>query len=205
MLLKSTSQDLFNTALVDVSTGQPAFHLSTNVVPGPSSGPVRRQTEIHDGDGIVVGMIDWVGRMPQNILLGDESVGGLVDLFGSDTIQFIPKEISIPTRFDTEYIWTATPDSLYLLDYDSDKRQAQLHTHAPALKSTHAPIPGRGAAYLELSPHPLGLAPPVEILVSLLMLDILRRGRFGLPPYMFGPPSRLQAVWSRLRPRRNTV
>ncbi|KAJ7709591.1 hypothetical protein B0H17DRAFT_915143 [Mycena rosella] len=205
MLLKFTSQDLFDTALVDVSTGKPVFHLRTNVVPGPSSGLVRRQTEIRDGGGAIVGTIEWLGRVPQDIRLLDESVGGLVDLFASDTIQFIPKEISIPTRFDTEYIWTATPEALYLLDYDSDTRQAQLHTHAPALKATHAPIPGRGAAYLELSPHPLGLAPPVEILVSLLMLDVLRRGRFGLPPYAFAPPSRLQAAWSRLRPRRNTV
>ncbi|KAJ7137660.1 hypothetical protein C8R44DRAFT_765872 [Mycena epipterygia] len=205
MLLKFTSQDLFDTTLVDVATGQPAFHLATTVVPGPSSGPVRRQTEIRDGLGAIVGTISWLGRVPQNITLLDESVGGLVDLFASDTIQFIPKEISIPTRFDTEYLWTATPDALYLLDYDSDTRQAQLHTHAPALKSTHAPIPSRGAAYLELAPHPLGLAPPVEILVSLLMLDILRRGRFGLPPYAFAPPSRLQMAWSRFRPRRNTV
>jgi hypothetical protein len=92
-----------------------------------------------------------------------------------------------------------------LLDYDSDTRMAQLHMHAPALKATHAPIPGRGAAYLEISEHPLGLAPPVEILVSLLMLDILRRGRFGLLPYAFAPPSRLKQAWARLRPRRNTV
>ncbi|KAJ7085785.1 hypothetical protein B0H15DRAFT_782882 [Mycena belliarum] len=205
MLLKFTSQDLFNAALVDVSTGKPVFHLSTNVVPGPSSGPVRRHTEISDGEGAIVGSVGWIGRVPHDIVLGDETVGGLVDLFASTTLQFIPKEISIPTRFDTEYVWTATPETLYLLDYDSDTRQAELHMHAPAFKSKHAPIPGRGATYLELSPHPLGLAPPVEIIVSLLMLDILRRGRFGLPAYMFGPPSRLQAVWSRLRPRRNTV
>lgn len=92
-----------------------------------------------------------------------------------------------------------------LLDYDSDTRMAELHMHAPALKATHAPIPSRGAAYLELSEHPLGLASPVEILVSLLMLDILRRGRFGLPPYTFAPPSLLKQAWARLKPRRNTI
>ncbi|KAJ7157005.1 hypothetical protein C8R43DRAFT_1125561 [Mycena crocata] len=204
MLLKFTSQDLFDTALIDVSTGKPAFHLSTAVVLGPSSGPVRRQTEIRDGAATIVATISWVGRVPQHITLLDESVGGLVDLFAASTIQFIPKEMSIPTRFDTEYLWTATSDSLYLLDYDSEKRMAELHTHAPALKATHTPIPSRGAAYLEIAPHPLGLAPPVEILVSLLMLDILRRGRFNLPPYAFAPPSRLKQAWSRLRPRRNT-
>ncbi|KAJ6525739.1 hypothetical protein B0H19DRAFT_1198823 [Mycena capillaripes] len=205
MLLKFTSQDLFDTALIDVATGQPAFRLATTIVAGPSSGPIRRQTEIRDGAGAIVGAIDWVGRVPQAIALLDEPVGGLVELFASNTIQFIPKEISIPTRFDTEYLWTATPDSLYLLDYDSDTRMAQLHMHAPALKATHAPIPSRGAAYLELSSHPLGLASPVEILVSLLMLDILRRGRFGLPPYAFAPPSLLKQAWARLRPRRNTI
>ncbi|KAF8211889.1 hypothetical protein K438DRAFT_1805523 [Mycena galopus ATCC 62051] len=185
MLLKFTSQDLFDTALVDVATGQSVFHLSTSITAGPSSGLVRA----------IVATIGWVGRVPQTITLLDESVGGLVDLL----------QISIPTRFDTEYLWTATPDSLYLLDYDSDTRMAELHMHAPALKSTHTPIPGRGATYLELSPHPQGLAPPVEILVSLLMLEILRRGRFGLLPYSFAPPSRLKKAWARLRPRRNTV
>ncbi|KAJ7510158.1 hypothetical protein B0H11DRAFT_1790378 [Mycena galericulata] len=205
MLLKFTSQDFFNTTLVDVATGLPAFQLATTILPGPSSGPIRRQTEIRDRLDRTAGTIGWVGRVPQDITLLDETVGGLVDLFASSTIQFIPKELTIPTRFDTEYLWTATPEELYLLDYDSDRRMAELHMHSAAFRSTHKPIPGRGAAYLELSTHPLGLAPPVEILVSLLMLDILRRGRFGLPPYAFASPSRLQRAWSRLRPRRNTI
>ncbi|KAJ7343162.1 hypothetical protein DFH08DRAFT_781632 [Mycena albidolilacea] len=205
MLLKFTSEDLFDTELVDVATGQLAFRLSTAVLTGPSAGLVRRETEIRDGAGAIVATIGWKGRSPESITLLDESVGGLVELFASSTIQFIPKEISIPTRFDTEYLWTATPDSLYLLDYDSDTRMAQLHMHAPALKATHAPLPGRGAVYLELSPHPQGLAPPVEILVTLLMLDILRRGRFNLTPYAFAPPSRFRKAWARIRPRRNTI
>jgi hypothetical protein len=97
MLLRFTSQDLFESVLVDVATCQPAFHLSTTVVAGPSAGPVRRQTEIRDGAGAIVGTIGWVGRVPQSITLLDESVGGLVDLFASSTIQFMfvsfPKEI----------------------------------------------------------------------------------------------------------------
>ncbi|KAK7037977.1 hypothetical protein R3P38DRAFT_2903729 [Favolaschia claudopus] len=206
MLLKFTSQDLFNTALVDVATTQPVFHLSTNVLTaGPSSGKLCRETEISDAAGRVVATIEWMGRVPQKITLFDECVGGLVDLFASNTVQIIPKQISIATRFDTEYFWTATPDSVYLLDYDSNTRMAQLHIRAPALKATHAPISGRGSTYLELSPHPQNLASQVEILVSLLMMDILRRGRFDLPAYSFGPPSRLQQAWARLRPRRNTI
>ncbi|KAJ7286125.1 hypothetical protein C8J57DRAFT_1663878 [Mycena rebaudengoi] len=182
MLLKFTSQDMFNTTLVDVSTGVPVFHLATAVMPGPSSskGPCR---------------------VPRHITVLDESVGGLIELFGTETVQFIPKELTIPTRFDTEYLWTATPSSLYLLDYDSDERRAQLHLHAPTSQPTH--VCARSAGFLELAPHPHGLAPPVEILVSLLLLDILRRGRFGLPAYEFAPPSRLQRVLTRLR--RNTV
>ncbi|KAJ7632867.1 hypothetical protein FB45DRAFT_1026992 [Roridomyces roridus] len=206
MLLKFTSsQDLFNTTLVDVATGQLSFQLATTILAGPSSGPVRRQTEIRDHLDNIVGVIGWVGRVPQDITLLDESVGGLVELFASNTVQFIPKEMSIPTRFDTEYLWTATPNELYLLDYDTETRMAELHMHSPGLKAKHQPIPGRGAAYLELSAHPQGLAPPVEILVSLLMLDILRRGRFGLSPYTFAPPSRIQQAWSRIRPRRQTI
>ncbi|KAJ7219566.1 hypothetical protein GGX14DRAFT_592775 [Mycena pura] len=192
-LLKFTSQDIFNATLVDVATDKAAFRLTTNIIAGPSD-LARRQTEIRDGAGAVVGIIGWVGRTPHEITILDESVGGLVDLFATKTIQFIPKEISIPTRFDTEYLWTATPDSLYLLDYDSETRMAEFHVHTPSLKSMHRQISGRGATYLELSSHPLGFASDVEILVSLLMLDILRRSRFDLPP-MFGPPSRLHQVW----------
>ncbi|KAJ6597211.1 hypothetical protein DFH09DRAFT_114056 [Mycena vulgaris] len=186
MLLKFTSQDMFNTALVDVATGKPAFHLSTNVVPGPSSGPVRRQTEIHDG-GAIIGTIGWVGLVPHITLL-DETVGGLVELFAANTIQIIPKEISIPTRFDTEYLWTATPDSIYLLDYDSDTRQAQLHPHAPALKDDCTRrSPGAAPRTSSSRSTPSASRRPVEILVSLLMLDILRRGRFGLPQVRVRP------------------
>ncbi|KAJ7074186.1 hypothetical protein C8F01DRAFT_1099549 [Mycena amicta] len=206
MRLKFTASDPFNTALVDMSTGHVAFYLATSIVAGCAVyEPVRRQTEIRDAAGLVVGAIGWSGRVPHQITILDEQVGGLVDLFATKTLQLLPKELSIPTRFDTEYIWTATPETVYLFDVDSEQRMARLHTHTPSLKSTHFPISGRGAAYLELSSHPLGLVSDVEVIISLLMLDILRRGRFRLPPYTFTPPSRLQQMWARLQPRRNTI
>ncbi|CAK5277593.1 unnamed protein product [Mycena citricolor] len=234
MLLRLTSQDLFNTTLVDNATSQPSFHLSTTIVAGPSKGPVRRRTEIHDASGDIVGTIDWEGHVPQHIVLLDEAVGGLVDLFAAKTIALIPRELSLSTRFDTEFVWTATPEEVFLLDIDSGNRMAELHPPRSSLPSLTFPLRTakpkqsslgssvtslsatstsadstllpRGTPFVSLTSHPHGLASDVELLVSLLMLDILRRGRFQLPAYRFGPPSPWREAWSRIsRPRRNTV
>lgn len=91
----------------------------------------RRQTTITNASGDILANISWNGRRP-DITIADEKVGALTDLFGSSTVRFMcvssfstflllaltlakcprPKILAIPTRFDTEYVWTATPDSL---------------------------------------------------------------------------------------------
>ncbi|PPQ73600.1 hypothetical protein CVT26_010498 [Gymnopilus dilepis] len=219
----------------------------------------RRQTIVTAANGTVVANIIWTGRRPDITLL-DEKVGALTDLFGSSTVRFMPKVLAIPTRFDTEYIWTATPDSLTLFDYDTEKVKGTFYqnvvripfrpklprcslsspskavlsetssalTHSAssvslrsgssksvdsqdlllqaqksAFLSTH--VPGLGSNYLEFTSHPL--AHDIEIIISFLMMEILRRGRFNLPPYTFSKPK----VWQEARSlfmrrlRRNTV
>ncbi|KAG6820840.1 hypothetical protein H0H93_010667 [Arthromyces matolae] len=284
MLLKFTTTDILDTALVDVSTGERAFDIVTentepqsqiddSAEPSTSSNG-RRYTSIKDASGACLVSITWTGRRP-DITIFDEKVGQLTDLFGSSTVKFMPKIMAVPTRFDTEYVWTATPDSLTLVDYDSDTVKGTFHqnvirlpspfksrssksspssrltstvdrvpsttpsvanlflpssfskislssslssssssfSHQPHIKktspSTFIPthLPGIGGNYLEFDSHPL--AHDVEIIVSFLMMEILRRGRFSLTPYDFQRPKLWQLKEARdlmlRRIRRNTV
>lgn len=278
---------MLNTSLIDVSTGQCAYEIVT--IPLPPSPKVeadgddssiqdttqeRRHTSITDPSGKTLVSITWNGRRP-DIIIMDEKIGGLPDLFGSTTVRFMPKILAIPTRFDTEYIWTATPDSLTLFDYDSESTKGTFYqnvirvstsfkprkslvsstssrgstsshslfsfpsslslsssalasspgssnssictsqstvpstTHTKTPKSAFIPthLPGVGSNYLEFCQHPL--AHDVEIIVSFLMMEILRRGRFLLTPYTFEKPKMWQLKETRdlvlRRLRRNTV
>ncbi|KAF8077685.1 hypothetical protein FPV67DRAFT_1462662 [Lyophyllum atratum] len=306
MLLKFTAADMLNSSLIDISTGERAYEITTVLVPTnpdqnadstdgepalDSPPKERRQTCITNSSGATLVSISWNGRQPDiNIL--DEKVGALTDLFGSTTVRFMPKILAIPTRFDTEYIWTATPDSLTLFDYDSETTKGTFYQNVirvpasfktmpkpsspatssasppsltslnstaspslsssssstsvrslslsstssgspsssictPPLSSTHAEtpkpssthtetpkssfipthLPGVGNNYLEFCQHPL--ADDVEIIVSFLMMEILRRGRFVLTPYTFEKPKLWQFKEARdlvmRRLRRNTV
>ncbi|KAG6817822.1 hypothetical protein H0H87_003230 [Tephrocybe sp. NHM501043] len=296
MLLKFTTADMFNTTLIDVSTRERAYEIVTVLdatmaepvkqltevvepLPTNASSNEHRHTSIKDASGNVLVSISWKGRRP-NITILDDEVGQLTDLFGSSTVKFMPKYLVVPTRFDTEYIWTATPDSLTLFDYDSEKVKGTFHqnvirvsapfttklkcaipstlsgsspsspaSNSPAclsqsplptlsmtsLTSSHSSkspmsdschsfpssshttspkssfiathLPGVGGNYLEFCQHPL--AHDVEIVVSFLMMEILRRGRFLLTPYTFEKPRLWQLKEARdlvmRRLRRNTV
>lgn len=141
MLYKFTAPDMLNTALIDVATGERAYNILTVLAPSsakteteaaplPStsssssfakkkSSPEdsketeleRRFTTVTNASGAVVATIQWHGRRP-DITIGEEKVGALTDLFGSSTVPFMPKVLAVPTRFDTEYVWKATADSL---------------------------------------------------------------------------------------------
>jgi len=149
----------------------------------------------------------------------------LTNFFGSSTVRFMPKILAVPTRFDAEYIWTATSTSLTLIDYESDTVKGTFHQNAvpipqsltsrkarPQMPSSPAScqsltstsssmtaasisssksfiysgLPGVCSNYLEFAPHPL--AHDVEIIISFIMMEILRRGRFLLTPYSFERP-----------------
>ncbi|PFH54123.1 hypothetical protein AMATHDRAFT_52935 [Amanita thiersii Skay4041] len=260
MLLRFTTADMLNTALLDITTGQQAYTISTvletglldgiepiespstyasvasssnssenDTPPSPSFSRRRRRTTIKDQSQKPIASLVWNGRHPE-ITIGEERVGGLTDLFGSNTVRFMPKILAIPTRFDTEYIWTATADSLTLVDFDSDIIKGVFHqnavkipghfnflskrrerasssplvTQSPASSHTsltttttssssdskasfiHTRLPGIGSSYLEFTSHPL--AHDVEIIISFIMMEILRRGRFSLTPYCFNRP-----------------
>ncbi|GLB34686.1 hypothetical protein LshimejAT787_0202510 [Lyophyllum shimeji] len=277
---------MLNSSLIDVSTGERAYEIVTTLVLPDSetnadSGDLgssipdvtskeRRHTRMTDFAGNTLVSIAWNGRQPDIIILG-EKVGGLTNLFGSSTVRFMPKILLVPTRFDTEYIWTATANSLTLFDYDSETTKGTFYqnvirvpttfklrpkpvapstsyasrclpvaspsspssssslsscslpsspsssspvpslvssasssppsassvripscasspTHTETPKSSFFPthLPGVGNNYLEFSRHPL--AHDVEIIVSFLMMEILRRGRFVLTPYTFEKP-----------------
>lgn len=108
MLLKFTTVDMLNTALIDVSTGQRVYDIATILLPPPSEAekevasvasaeesPVAssssqecRHTSITDSSGNSIVSISWSGRHPDITIL-DEKIGGLTDLFGSTTVRFM--------------------------------------------------------------------------------------------------------------------
>ncbi|CAA7271469.1 unnamed protein product [Cyclocybe aegerita] len=240
-----------------VASSSPVLQKKVSSKPEETPKGDRRQTTVTDATGNVVAEIAWNGRRP-DITITDEKVGALTDLFGSSTIRFMPKILAIPTRFDTEYIWTATADTLTLFDYDSETVKGTFHQNViriptsskaskfmpsspakgkpfspskpylasspslsssssdesdaetkPLAKSAFIPthLPGVGSNYLEFVSHPL--AHDIEIILSFLMMEILRRGRFNLTPYTFDKPKLWQLKEARAlilrRFRRNTV
>jgi hypothetical protein len=109
MLLRFTSPDMLNSSLIDVSSGQRAYHIVTGLLPpkpeddgesdpqGPlaasssshvSTSQERRYTTITDVFGSTLVSITWTGRQPDITIL-DENVGGLFGLFGSSTVRFM--------------------------------------------------------------------------------------------------------------------
>ncbi|KAF8724840.1 hypothetical protein AX14_008559 [Amanita brunnescens Koide BX004] len=248
MLLRFTTADLLNTTLIDVTSSDRAYSIATveeavetwsdsQLKPSSSSSwssgdfsltpRKRRRTTITDPSGHLIASLMWNGRHP-DITIGEEHIGGLTNLFGSSTVRFMPKILVVPTRFDAEYIWTATSKDLTLIDYDSDTVKGTFHQNAvpvpqsftsfspqkaktsmpEQLSSRHSLIstsstttaasvssnnsfiysglPGVGSNYLEFDSHPL--AHDVEIIISFIMMEILRRGRFSLTPYSFERP-----------------
>ncbi|KAF9532176.1 hypothetical protein CPB83DRAFT_847364 [Crepidotus variabilis] len=235
-----------------MTSSSPAFLKESSSEEEEEISPTEyRRTTVTDASGALAAEINWKGRHP-TIFIHDEKVGALTDLFGSTTVRFMPKILAIPTRFDTELIWTATADSLTLFDYDTESIRGTFHqsvirlptspktarsklsspskfkpssptkgafasspsfssseTNQKSLKSTFIPthMSGLGSNYLEFNAHPL--ASDTEIILSFLMMEILRRGRFNLTPYTFDKPKLWQFKGARdlfmRRLRRNTV
>jgi hypothetical protein len=90
MILRFTSPDVLNTILIDARTGLLAYNIVTRLLEGEdhSEAPLRK-TWIYDSEGRVVGNIAWSGRQPKDIVIADEIVGGLTQLFGSSTVRFL--------------------------------------------------------------------------------------------------------------------
>jgi hypothetical protein len=114
MLLKFTTADMLNTALIDVESSERAYTIATVLETGleaecsqqtaelpsvcfsgsdntSSSSPShckRRRTTIQDSAGNLVASLVWNGRHP-DITIAGAHIGGLTDLFGSSTIRFM--------------------------------------------------------------------------------------------------------------------
>jgi hypothetical protein len=92
MILKFGTSDLLNTTLVDVKTGNLTYNIATQLLSTheekPPSDPPIRTTWVYDSRGCIVGKIGWRGQHPQDIAIGDETIGDLARLFGSSSVRF---------------------------------------------------------------------------------------------------------------------
>ncbi|EGN95579.1 hypothetical protein SERLA73DRAFT_95092 [Serpula lacrymans var. lacrymans S7.3] len=151
-----------------------------------------RRTIILNKEGNVVAEIGWKGRQPVEIVIGNEKVVGARGMFGCSSAILSTGVFGIPTRFDTEYFWMAAPDALTLLDYDADQVKGQFHFNSIRVGDRFIPthLHGVGNDYLEFDPH--SLASTEELIVTFILVEILRRGRFNLTPYVFDRPK----LWS---------
>ncbi|KAF8197575.1 hypothetical protein BJ912DRAFT_953884, partial [Pholiota molesta] len=230
MLFKFTAPDMLNTSLVDVATGERAYNIVT-VLSHPrhplrtwppnspliassserttflkKSAPAPNPADhITDAAGKVVANITWTGRRP-NITIGDENIGLLL-IFSALRL---PKILAIPTRFDTEYVWTATADSLTVCSFHQNTiripssskvskpklsspskfRLSSPSTNFLSSTSTKSTFPAISEDS-ENEPKvpeptkstfiPTRLPGDIEIILSFLMMEILRRGDFRLP------------------------
>ncbi|KAJ8523101.1 hypothetical protein ONZ45_g366 [Pleurotus djamor] len=205
-----TSTDILNTSLIDAHSGLVAYDITTACIdsqdsttklgqlsqsdqtestssrPSEPGRPSKRRTTIQDSTGATVCDISWNGRLPE-ITIGDELVGPLKSLFGSTGVPFRPNVLTIPSRFDPDWVWTATSDSLVLLDHSTETCRGAFYHNVVRLAGKghfiNARIPGLGHNYLSLPQH--DTVSPVEFIVSFIMLEIVRRGRFQLTPYSF--------------------
>jgi len=90
MILKFTTPDILNTTLVDARTGFLAYNIVTHLLPDEIQTDIPiRNTWIYDPKGSVVGKMEWSGRQPRDIVVADETIGGLTQLFGSSTVRFL--------------------------------------------------------------------------------------------------------------------
>jgi hypothetical protein len=93
MILRFTTADMLNTALVDSGTGTAVFSIVTRRLDEeedkPESVVPLRKTWIYDSSGRVVGEITWTGRQPTDFVVAEESIGSLKHLFGTSIVRFL--------------------------------------------------------------------------------------------------------------------
>ncbi|KAI0273410.1 hypothetical protein BC834DRAFT_853688 [Gloeopeniophorella convolvens] len=198
MLLKYTSPDMLNSTITDTSSGVNLFAVctesfyTTERVYDPVTGTKntcirRRRTVITDVHQRQVAEIIWAGRVPLSIRLHGEMLDGVTPLFnGCESITIIPdrsSEMRVPTRLGA--MWVATRRSLELHCSTSGAIQSAFHLNSVQIgqRLRPAPMPGMGSPYLEILD--LHSAHMVEMIVSCLIMDILRRNVFDVSPQDF--------------------
>ncbi|KAI0665302.1 hypothetical protein C8Q70DRAFT_44618 [Cubamyces menziesii] len=201
MLLKLTSSDIRDTALVDCATGDVVYRTST---PTPAllrsragsisswASPSRSQeklpqcdestTAVLDKEGQTVAEIVWEGRHASVIRIQEEVLRGTTELFDAAFVKIFPDETFLPTRM--EYTWRITPETLTLLD-DDDAVVGRLYADCSLEKGRAVPAlrPHSGLDYLELSQIPSD--DMLEVVVSYLLVSTLRDRLYSVTKYVY--------------------
>ncbi|KAH9001083.1 hypothetical protein EDB92DRAFT_10370 [Lactarius akahatsu] len=165
----------------------------------------RRRTVITDIHQRQVAEIVWAGRVPLSISLKGETLDGVTPLFNgcesvtivyvtgplSPTVAHDPtsvrssphrsSELKVPTRIGA--VWVATRHSLELRCSNSGKLRSAFYLNSVQIghRLRPSPIPGMGSHFLEV--HDVHSAHMVEMMVSCLIMDILRRNVFDVSPH----------------------
>ncbi|KAH9981097.1 hypothetical protein BGW80DRAFT_1268371 [Lactifluus volemus] len=198
MLLKYASLDLLNSSITDVHSGVHLFSVitesffTTEPIYHPDAGTKhthiqRRRTAIADIHQRQVAEIVWAGRVPLSIRIDRETLSGVTSLFNNcETVTVIPSspsKLKVPTRIGA--IWVATRRSLELRCSTSGELRSAFHLNC--VQTGHrlrpASMPGIGSHFLEI--HELHSAHMVEMIVSCLIMDILRRNVFDMSSHDF--------------------
>ncbi|TCD70255.1 hypothetical protein EIP91_004156 [Steccherinum ochraceum] len=200
MLFKFASADLENTSIIDCSTGQVVYHVST---PGPcvrarsrSTTSIRsfatyssssrekidmaepKITSLIDSDGVAVAEIFWENGVASVIRIGDETLAGTRDLFDASCVRTTEDETCIPTRM--EYTWRTTEDELTLLDDDSEVI-GRYYSDCASDDLLPAYASGSGSDYFELDMQQVSEDEIAELFVSYLLMHRLRERMYSLP------------------------
>ncbi|KAI0306396.1 hypothetical protein B0F90DRAFT_1689539 [Multifurca ochricompacta] len=193
MLLKYTSLDMLNSSIADMSSGVHLFAIRTESfytaesVYHPTTGTKdtcirRRRTVITDIHQRQIAEIVWAGRVPLSIRIHNEILDSVISLFNDcDSVTVISSVIKVPTRIGA--VWVASRRSLELRCSTSGKLLSAFHLDSVQIgyQLRLAPMPGMGSHFLEI--HDLHSAHMVEMMVSCLIMDILRRNVFDVSPH----------------------
>lgn len=226
MLLKVTSADIHNTALLDCATGEVLYRTTTSTVPPGLPGPSRSRTSLAstfsrassnrsyeklpayeqnttavlDCDGDTVAEIVWEGHNATIIRIQHEELRGTTELFDAAFARVLPDETILPTRM--EYTWRITAEGLTLLD-DDDEVVGRLYSDCSFIKGRPVPAlqPGKGSDYIELENLPSDEL--LEVIVTYLLVTPLRERLYSISRYVYGPQRRRSLATLRLRASRS--
>ncbi|PIL24413.1 hypothetical protein GSI_14167 [Ganoderma sinense ZZ0214-1] len=230
MLLKVTSPDIHNTALLDCATNEVLYRTTTSPVSPGLPGPSRSRTSLAstfsrasssrsyeklpacdlnttavlDSDGDTVAEIVWEGHNATIIRIQDEELRGTTELFDAAFARVLPDETILPTRM--EYTWRITAEGLTLLD-DDDEVVGRLYSDCALVKGRPVPAlplqPGnsKGADYLELENLPSDEL--LEVIVTYLLVTPLRERLYSISRYVYAPQRRRTLAALRLHASRS--
>ncbi|CDO76428.1 hypothetical protein BN946_scf184781.g5 [Trametes cinnabarina] len=209
MLLKLTSLDIRDTALVDCASDGILYRTCTSV---PSSSRSRSSstssisswgsssrsreklpqhdectTTLLDCEGDPVAEIVWEGRHASTIKIQEEVLKGTTELFDASFVRVLPDETFLPTRL--EYTWRITPETLTLLD-DDQAVIGRLYADCALVRGRPVPAlqPRTGSDYFEL--HQIPPDDVLELIVSFLLVRTLRDRLYSVTKYVYGRPRR---------------